>query len=279
MPDDDDAVAGFYGFLWPFLDASAAEAAWLDEDAGGRPIAEYLPEIPRRHGVGPGATLLDVGCGKGRQVAAFAADLGCRVIGVDPLADNLARASARVRGEGVADRVELLSGSIERLPLPDASVDFVWCRDMFNHVADPARAAAECARVLRPGGRMMNYSALATPWLEPNEAARVAAALGMNLATFDAARMAAAFAGAGLRTLEHGTTNLEDSPFYEAIDEHGGRDAMRLARVLRARRRAIDRVGGAASYERLVGYYLWNVYLLIDKLTYGVWVLQAGPER
>jgi ubiquinone/menaquinone biosynthesis C-methylase UbiE len=273
-----DRVAGFYRFLWPFLAAEESQVGWLDENTGGRSNRDFLAEVPARYRIGPGMTLLDLGCGKGREACALAKQLGCRVIGVDALPGTLQLARDRISGEGLAGQVSLVCGSMDALPLPDASVDFIWCRDTLNHTSDMARTLAECARVLRPAGRMMSYSALKTDWLEPGEERRVTRPLGINPATLVATQVAEAFHAAGLRILEQATTDQRDSRYHEELDPNGGRDVMRLARILHARER-ITALLGAEDYERLVAYYLWNCYLLIGKLIYGVWVGQAdGAE-
>jgi ubiquinone/menaquinone biosynthesis C-methylase UbiE len=272
-----DRIAGLYRFLWPFLAAEEAHAGWLDEPTGGRPSRAFLAEVPARYGVGPGRTLLDLGCGKGREACALAKQLGCHVIGVDALPGTLHLARDRISSEGLEGQVSLVCGSVEALPLPDGSVDFVWCRDTLNHTADLARTLAECARVLRPAGRMMNYSALKTDWLEPGEERRVTQPLGINPATLVATQVAEAFQAAGLRILEQATTDQRDSRYHEEIDPNGGRDVMRLARILHARER-ITALLGAEDYERLVAYHLWNCYLLIGKAIYGVWVVERGDR-
>jgi ubiquinone/menaquinone biosynthesis C-methylase UbiE len=270
-----DRIAEFYRFLWPFLAAEKAQAGWLDEHTGGRSSRDFLAEVPARYGIGPGKTLLDLGCGKGREACALAKQLGCRVIGVDALQGTLELARERISKEGLEGQVTLVCGSMEELPLPDASVDFVWCRDALNHTADMARTLAECARVLRPAGRMLNYSALKTAWLEPGEERRVTQPLGINPTTLVDTQVAEAFQTAGFRILEQATTDQRDSRYHEELDPNGGRDVMRLARVLHARER-ITALLGAEDYERLVAYYLWNNYLLIGKLVYGVWVVEQG---
>jgi ubiquinone/menaquinone biosynthesis C-methylase UbiE len=270
-----DRIAGFYRFLWPFLGAEDSQVSWLDEPTGGRPSRVFLAEVPDRYGIGSGRTLLELGCGKGREACTLAKQLGCRVIGVDALQNTLNLARERISSEGLEGQVALVCGSMEALPLPDASVDFVWCRDTLNHTADLARTLAECARVLRPAGRMLNYSALKTAWLEPGEERRVTRPLGINPATLLGTQVAEAFQAAGLRILEQATTDQRDSRYHEEIDPNGGRDVMRLARMLHARER-ITALLGAEDYERLVAYYLWNSYLLIGKLTYGVWVVEGG---
>jgi ubiquinone/menaquinone biosynthesis C-methylase UbiE len=268
-----ERIAGFYRFLWPFLAADEAQVGWLDENTGGRPNRAFLAEIPARYGVGPGMTLLDLGCGKGREICELAKQLGCSVIGVDALKRTLESARDRISKEGLAGQATLVCGSMDALPFPDASIDFIWCRDAFNHTSDMVRTLAECARVLRPGGRMMNYSALKTDWLEPGEVCRVSQALGINPATLEGTRVADAFRAAGLCIIEHATTNQRHSRYHEELDRNGGRDVMRLARILHARER-ISALIGAEDYERLAAYYLWNSYCLIGKVVYGVWVVQ-----
>jgi ubiquinone/menaquinone biosynthesis C-methylase UbiE len=272
-----DRIAGFYRFLWPFLAADESQVGWLDENTGGRPNRAFLAEIPVRYGIGPGMTLLDLGCGKGRETCELAKQLGCRVIGVDALKGTLELARDRISREGLEGQVTLVCGSMDALPLPDASIDFIWCRDAFNHTSDMARTLAECARVLRPGGRMMNYSALKTDWLEPSEVRRVTQPLGINPATLVDTQVADAFKAAGLRVIEHATTDQRHSRYHEELDQNGGRDVMRLARILHARER-ITALIGAEDYERLAAYYLWNSYFLIGKLIYGVWVFERSVE-
>jgi ubiquinone/menaquinone biosynthesis C-methylase UbiE len=218
---------------------------------------------------------VDVGCGKGKQLAELAKRLDCHLIGVDPLDLNLELAAERLRQESLGHRVSLLKGSIEKLPLEEASVDFVWCLDMFNHVEDIDGALRECARVLRPGGAMMNCSAVGTGLLEPREAERVTHRLGINPATLSPERMAAAYQAAGLRVVEYGTTTDEGSPFLEELDEGLARHALRFGKMLRARSRVEARLGQEA-FELLAAYDQWNIFLLIGKLTYGVWVLERG---
>ncbi|WNG48648.1 class I SAM-dependent methyltransferase [Archangium minus] len=273
MSDRKERIEAFYRFLWPFLAADKSEYAYLDEAPGGRPASEFLGEIPARRGIGAGSRLVDVGCGKGKQLVELGKRLGCDLIGVDPLEQNLELAAERVWKESLQQRVTLRKGSIEKLPLEDASVDFVWCLDMFNHVEDIEGAIAECARVLKPGGSMMNCSAVGSDLLEPREARRVTDRLGINLDTLSQERMAAAFQAVGLRIVEYGTTTDEGSPFLEVFDDDMARHALRFGKMRRSRSRMTARLGQEA-FDILSAYDEWNIFLLLGKTTYGVWVLE-----
>jgi SAM-dependent methyltransferase len=107
--------------------------------------------LVRRVGIGRGEDVLDVACGTG-NAAIRAARAGGRVVGVD-LTPELFDAGRRLADEaGVT--VEWVEGDAEELPFPDASFDVVL--STFGVMFAPRHrvAAAELARVLRPGGRL-----------------------------------------------------------------------------------------------------------------------------
>ncbi len=112
-------------------------------------------------GVGPGrGTVIDVGAGTGLLTRVLV-PLAGRVVPVEPdpqMRDQLA---------AVTPGVTPLSGSAERVPLPDAAADAVISGQAY-HWFDPERAHAEAARVLRPGGylaAMWNLRDTDVPWV------------------------------------------------------------------------------------------------------------------
>lgn len=102
-------------------------------------------------GVRPGLTAADLGAGTGFVTEALLA-AGLTVFAVDQSPAMLAELSAKF---GASGRLTALPGAAERLPLPGASVDFVFANMFLHHVDDPAAAIAEMARILRPGGRLV----------------------------------------------------------------------------------------------------------------------------
>ena len=102
-----------------------------------------------------GRTLLDLGCGTGFHLPRWAAEPGAaaRVVGVEPHPDLLALARRRTRRLAAPDGVvELLSGTAQRIPLPDASVDVVHARWAYFFGPGCEPGLPELARVTRRGG-------------------------------------------------------------------------------------------------------------------------------
>lgn len=93
----------------------------------------------------------DLGCGTGRT-ADVLAPFVTRVIAIDASEEMLAAARERL---ATHTNVDVRHGTLEALPLPDASVDAAHLGLVLHHVADPATVLAEAARVLRPGGRLL----------------------------------------------------------------------------------------------------------------------------
>jgi SAM-dependent methyltransferase len=129
---------------------------WWDSD-----FADFLRDTLRPR---PGNRILDVGCGDGSaelslgrlqisQVALFA---------VDRRLDRVRQTKA----SGAAHNIKLKTAAADALYLPFGSdtFDAVFCVAVLQHVPDVAQAVEQCARVTKPGGRIVA--------VEPDNAAR-----------------------------------------------------------------------------------------------------------
>jgi SAM-dependent methyltransferase len=101
-----------------------------------------------------GETVLDLGSGGGIDVLLSAKRVGPtgKAYGLDMTDEMLALANDNKRRAG-AENVEFLRGEIERIPLPDASVDVIISNCVINLSGDKRKVLAEAFRVLKPGGR------------------------------------------------------------------------------------------------------------------------------
>lgn len=136
--------------------------------------AEQLDRLPRAaiesfagvgypfaaDGIRPADTVLDIGSGSGTDVliAALLTGPDGKVMGLDMTEAMRRKAAANARAMAQAGEeigtVELLDGTAEEIPLPDACVDVVTSNGVINLVPDKAAAVREMHRVLRPGGRV-----------------------------------------------------------------------------------------------------------------------------
>lgn len=104
-------------------------------------------------GLRPGWRVVDVASGLGATARLLAAEYAVTVDGVDLGESTVRRARSATADADLAGSVRFHLGDAERLPVPDESADAVVCECAFCIFPDKALAAAEFARVLRPGGR------------------------------------------------------------------------------------------------------------------------------
>jgi SAM-dependent methyltransferase len=98
--------------------------------------------------------VLDAGCGQGRALHLLHDRFHPqRLIGLD--AEDKALVRARKRAARHALRVELLKSDCARMPLPDNSVDLLFCHQTFHHLVHQDAALSEFYRVLKPGGLLL----------------------------------------------------------------------------------------------------------------------------
>jgi ubiquinone/menaquinone biosynthesis C-methylase UbiE len=141
--------AGLRG-MWASVAGGWDERADL-VDARGADITERLVEMTA---IEPGLRVLELACGPGGVGLAVAGLVGPDglVVMSDVVPEMTAIAARRAQARGLAN-VEVRERDLEAIAEPDDSYDVVLCREGLMLVPDPARAASEIHRVLRPGGR------------------------------------------------------------------------------------------------------------------------------
>lgn len=222
--------------------------------------------------------LLDVGCRDARHTAILVERYGCRAHGIDPVDDHIVRALARIEEQQLADRLTVVKGKIEALPGHNGSYDYIWCRDMLNHVADLYVGLDECYRVLRPGGKMLIYQTFATNLLEPAEAVRLYPPLAVVAANMSHDHFENIAQRVGFQIKEK---DLIGSEWREAWEEDDTRTTstqlLHLARLRRHRDYYIAQLGQTVYEIELADCY-WGVYQMLGKLCPTLYVLEK-PAR
>ena len=100
----------------------------------------------------PGELVLDVGARDAIGAITLARTHELRAVALDPVPLALRACAPSGRRSRARDRIEVVEGAIEEIPLDDASVDWIWCRDILVHVE--LGAASRSARAsFEPGGR------------------------------------------------------------------------------------------------------------------------------
>ena len=227
-----------------------------------------------------GLNVLDLGCGEGSHSIKLAERFAFHVLGVDPVPRHIelcneARDAAAEASPDLRNLVRFELGAAEAIPVPDASVDLIWCREVLVHVDALAETFAECRRVLRPGGHMFIYQNFWTDRLEPLEAKLVGADVGAAGANAD--RLEAAFTAADFELVERMVLGSEIGERLEEDSGQGSRRLIHTARLLRDPERYIARFG-QTNYDIMLGDCLWHVYRLLGKLSGRIYVLKApGP--
>ena len=155
--------------------AAVAGSTLSTAHAGVRAVAEafgYTPEqlasIPAEANMGlscgnptafaslkPGETVVDLGSGGGLDVFLAAQKVGPtgKAVGIDMTPEMLDRARANAARQGLTN-VAFYHSTIDRIPLPDASVDCVISNCVINLAPDKSAVFREMFRVLKPGGRV-----------------------------------------------------------------------------------------------------------------------------
>jgi ubiquinone/menaquinone biosynthesis C-methylase UbiE len=137
---------GMWAAVAPAWERHAAYA-----DARGAVLAERMLSLTELR---PGDRVLELACGPGGLGLVAAARVAPGEVVVSDVAVRMTEiAEARARAAGL-ENVSARVLDLEDVDEPDAGFDAVLCREGLMFALDPARAARELRRVLRPGGRV-----------------------------------------------------------------------------------------------------------------------------
>lgn len=142
IPSSSTTVAAHYAFLAPIYDR-----IWA------RYLEATLSRTIAMMALRGNESILDVGCGTGeleRRIVQVHPQQP--MVGLDLTQAMLVRARAKL---AAYPQLQFIEGDSQQLPFPDASFDIVVSCSALHYMRDPQRVIRECARVLRPGGRVI----------------------------------------------------------------------------------------------------------------------------
>jgi SAM-dependent methyltransferase len=189
-----------------------------------------------------------------------------RVHGIDPIESSVDAARKRAHEDGLAGVLNTQVGRAEAIPLPDESVDVVWCKEVLTFT-DLDAAMREFRRVMRPTGFGLIYQVITGPAMSDAEASWFNShEMGFGPArSLRPADVEAAIATAGLVVRERVDYASEWGEAGEERSGAGGRRLMHAARLIRQPERYIARYG-EMNYRIMLLDCLWHVYRMIGKL-------------
>jgi len=155
------------------------------------PEREVEAAILASTGEGPFRAMLDIGTGTGRMLELFAGRYQ-RALGVDLSAAMLAVARANLERAGI-DRARVRLGDVMSLPVPRDAFDLVVIHQVLHFLDEPARAVAEAAGALSPGGRLLVVD------FAPHQLENLRQSLAHRRLGFARSQMAQWIAAAGLK--------------------------------------------------------------------------------
>jgi SAM-dependent methyltransferase len=163
---------------FPVGPASAKRLGYDPQEIDALPasVTESFCGVGNPLGLGdvrPGQAVLDLGSGPGLDSLLAARRVGPtgKVVGVDLCPEMVEKARRNAFLLGLRN-VEFMQTQIEKLPLPDASVDVAISNGVFNLCPDKPGVLAEAFRVLRPGGRLQMADILLHDGVTPEEVAQ-----------------------------------------------------------------------------------------------------------
>jgi ubiquinone/menaquinone biosynthesis C-methylase UbiE len=228
---------------------SSEAARWLLGDSLHPGGAALTRQLVRSLGVGPRDLVVDVGSGLGTSAIQLFSETGCDVVGIDLAGDSVTHATAAAERAGASAHVRFVLGDAEALPLPDGSADGALCECALCIFPDKELAAAELARVLRPGARLALSDVTADSRYLPAELRSTAAWTACVAGACRLEEIAAVLERAGLAVE---ATERHDDALADLIERIGARLRILGLRpeIVAAARRAVDE--GALGYAAVI---------------------------
>ncbi len=145
----------FYFHVWGGEDIHVGLYDSEDEpirDASRRTVERMVSKLDK---IDKDSKILDVGAGYGGSMRYIAKRFGCHCVALNLSEVENARDRDMNREQGLADLIDVVDASFEKVDYPDSTFDVVWSQDAILHSDHRDRVLAEVVRVLKPGGEFI----------------------------------------------------------------------------------------------------------------------------
>ena len=194
--------------------------------------------------------LLDVCSGVGGPARYISWTSGCRVTGIDLTASRVLGAIALTQAACMTERVDFVQGNALEMPFSDNSFTCVIGQEAFAHIPNKKELISECARVLKPGGRIVFSDIMSHQKLSQDNADRLFEGMRFSeIATLQ--DYSIWLANVGFTSVQ--TTDLSAEWTRILVDRHAMYRSLETQTVTRLGREHFDRYDRA--YEHFVGLY------------------------
>jgi ubiquinone/menaquinone biosynthesis C-methylase UbiE len=194
--------------------------------------------------------LLDVCSGMGGPARYISWKSGCRVTGLDLTASRVAGAIELTEAARMSERVDFVQGNALEMPFDDHSFTCVIGQEAFAHIPNKQQLISECARVLKPHGRMVFSDIMSHQILSKDNTDRLFEGMRFSeIATLQ--DYLSWLASVGLTLVQ--TTDLSAEWTRILVDRHAMYRSLETQTVSRLGREHFDRYDRA--YEHFVGLY------------------------
>ena len=152
---DSDDADNFYYTIWGGEDIHVGlyqSDAEPISDASRRTVERLAARLTK---IDENSRVLDIGAGYGGAARYLAKTFGCKVVALNLSSVENERNREMNREQGLDHLIEVVDGSFEALPYPDASFDAIWSQDAILHSGDRPKVLREVVRVLKPGGEFV----------------------------------------------------------------------------------------------------------------------------
>lgn len=146
-----DTLSGFYQMLWgPHMH----HGYWEGGESPAEAQVKLVKELASRLDIASEHRVLDIGSGLGGSACWLAKTFGCSVLGLTLGAAQVQAAQKHAADEKVSDRVSFREHDANSLDALTESFDRIWIVECSEHIHDKQTFFNDCARLLRPGGRL-----------------------------------------------------------------------------------------------------------------------------